>query len=115
LDLSAGLRARRAPDRGGGRELRAQVAFLGAAFRRVRSGEDERAYVEELGARACAVVGNGANDVPMSAAAGLSIAVLGPGGTHSEALRAATITCRSITEALDLLLVPQALTATLRA
>jgi P-type E1-E2 ATPase len=81
---------------------------LGASFRRVQTGEDKRAFIEDLGPARCVAVGNGANDVPMLSAARLSIAVLGPEGTHSDALRAATITCLSIVEALDLLLSPQA-------
>ena len=92
----------------------ALAAGLGAAFRRVRTGADKRAYIERLGAQRCVAVGNGANDVPMFRAAGLGIAVLGAEGTHSEALHAATIACRSIAEALDLLLEPRVLTATLR-
>jgi P-type E1-E2 ATPase len=88
---------------------------LGAAFRRVDTGADKRAYVERLGAPRCVAVGNGANDVPMFEAAGLSIAVIGPEGAHMAAIGAATVACRSIGEALDLLLTPPALTATLRA
>lgn len=87
---------------------------LGAAFRRVHTGADKRAYVERLGAARCVAIGNGANDAPMFRAAALSIAVLGPEGAHSTAIAAATLTCRSIAEALDLLLTPAALTATLR-
>jgi soluble P-type ATPase len=87
---------------------------LAAGFRRVDTGADKRAYVERLGAAGCVAIGNGANDVPMFQATGLSIAVLGPEGAHTGAIAAATITCRSIAEALDLLLTPAALTATLR-
>jgi soluble P-type ATPase len=50
----------------------------------------------------------------MFEAAELSIAVLGPEGAHSTALGAATITCRSIGEALELLLAAKAPTATVR-
>jgi soluble P-type ATPase len=92
----------------------ALAAELGAEFHRIQSGEDKCAYIEQLGPRHCVAVGNGANDVPMFRAAGLSIAVLGPEGTHTDAIGTATIVCRSIAEALDLLLVPRALTATLR-
>jgi P-type E1-E2 ATPase len=87
---------------------------LGASFRRVDTGADKRAYVERLGAARCVAVGNGANDVPMFEAAGLSIAVVGPEAAHAAAVAAATVACRSIGEALDLLLTPAALTATLR-
>jgi P-type E1-E2 ATPase len=87
---------------------------LGAAFRRVDTGADKRAYVERLGATGCVAIGNGANDAAMFEAAGLSIAVLGPEGASTAAIAAATVACRSIGEALDLLLTPTALTATLR-
>jgi P-type E1-E2 ATPase len=92
----------------------ALAADLGADFRRVQTGDNKRAYIEQLGGQRCVAIGNGANDVPMFRAAGLSIAVLGAEGTHTETLGAATITCRCIAEALDLLLAPKALTATLR-
>jgi soluble P-type ATPase len=87
---------------------------LGAAFRRVDTGADKRVYVERLGATGCVAIGNGANDVPMFEAAALSIAVLGPEGASTAAIAAAGVACRSIGEALDLLLTPAALTATLR-
>ena len=87
---------------------------LGAAFHRVHTGADKRAYVERLGAAGCVAIGNGANDIAMFEAAGLSIAVLGPEGAHTGAMAAATIACRSIADALDLLLTPAALTATVR-
>ncbi len=89
------------------------AADFDAAARVVHTGADKRAYLEQLGAHHCAALGNGANDVPMLQAAGLSIAVLGAEGSHFAALAAATVVCRSVLEALDLLLSPQALTATL--
>ena len=59
-------------------------------------------------------IGNGTNDVLMLEHCSLGIVVLGPEGTSGAALRAADVICRSIEEALDLLLSPQALVATLR-
>jgi soluble P-type ATPase len=50
----------------------------------------------------------------MLAAAALGIAVLGPEGASSTALRAADVVCPSILHALDLLLDDRALAATLR-
>jgi soluble P-type ATPase len=47
-----------------------------------------------------------------SGAAG-AIAVLGPEGASARALRVADVVCRGVEEALDLLLGPQALAATL--
>ena len=80
----------------------------------VQTGEDKRAYVEQLGADECVAIGNGANDVPMLRIAGLGIAVIGPEGTSAAAVLAAAVVSRSVNEALDLLLDPNALTATLR-
>jgi len=55
-----------------------------------------------------------ANDVPMLKRCALGIAVLGPEGSSIEALLAADLLCRTIEDALELLLSPQALLATLR-
>lgn len=78
-------------------------------------GRAKLELVEALGREACVVVGNGTNDTLALEAAALGIAVLGPEGASSAALRAADVVCRSVGEALDLLLDPRALVATLRA
>ncbi len=59
-------------------------------------------------------IGNGRNDMEMLADAALGIAVMGPEGTSTEALRAADVVVMSINDALDLLLHPERLKATLR-
>jgi soluble P-type ATPase len=59
-------------------------------------------------------IGNGRNDMEMLAGAALGIAVMGPEGTSTEALRAADVVVMSINEALDVLLHPERLKATLR-
>jgi len=61
-----------------------------------------------------AAIGNGRNDMGMLADADLGIAVLGPEGTCAEALRAADVIAPGITDALDLLVHPERLKATLR-
>jgi P-type E1-E2 ATPase len=81
---------------------------------RVIDGAEKAEILRALGVERCAVVGNGANDVPALEAAALGIAVIGPEGASGAALRAADVVCRSIEEALDLLLEPRALAATLR-
>jgi soluble P-type ATPase len=80
----------------------------------VQTGEEKRAYVEQLGADDCVAIGNGTNDVPMLRAVRLGIAVMGPEGTSAAAVMTAAVVCRSVLEALDLLLASDALTATLR-
>jgi len=76
--------------------------------------DQKRALVERLGADRVVPVGNGANDVEMLAAAAVGIAVLGPEGLATVTLRAADVVVGRIEDALDLLLRPQRLVATLR-
>ena len=72
------------------------------------------AYVQDLGASHCVCVGNGRNDRLMLEAAALGLAVMLEEGTSREALQAADIVLPGIVPALDLLLHPLRLTATLR-
>jgi soluble P-type ATPase len=87
---------------------------LGVALHRVDDGEAKLRHMEQLGPGRCVAIGNGANDVPMLRAAGLSLAVMGPEGTSTKAAMTADVLCRSALDALDLLLHPRMLTATLR-
>ncbi len=76
--------------------------------------QEKAALVERLGAAETAAVGNGRNDVEMLRAAGLSLAVMGDEGAFTGALLSAHLACRTIEEALDLLLLPHRLKASLR-
>lgn len=87
---------------------------LGVSFARARSGADKLRRLQALGAERCAVVGNGANDELVLAAAALGIVVIGPEGASARALMVADVVCASVLDALDLLLSPMALAATLR-
>ncbi len=60
-------------------------------------------------------IGNGRNDRMMLDAAALGIAVCGAEGAAAETLEAADIVVGRIVDALDLLLHPKRLVATLRA
>ncbi|HET58295.1 MAG TPA: ATPase P [Deltaproteobacteria bacterium] len=71
-------------------------------------------YVRRLGERETVALGNGRNDVMMLQEAALGIAVLQEEGCAVEALLAADIVTTSVVDALDLLLHPLRLTATLR-
>lgn len=71
-------------------------------------------YVKRLGYENVVCVGNGRNDRLMLEAAALGIAVIQAEGASWEALAAADIVCSSILEALDLLIYPLRLIATLR-
>lgn len=81
---------------------------------RAATGEDKLRVLNEWGHDRSAVIGNGANDVLVLEAAAVGFAVLGPEGTSAAALRSADVVCASAADALDLLLDPKALAATLR-
>ena len=72
------------------------------------------AFVAQLGRAATACIGNGRNDRLMLQAAALGIAVIGPEGAALDAIQAADIVAPNIEAALDLLLNPLRLVATLR-
>ncbi|MGQ9556797.1 MAG: HAD family hydrolase [Desulfurispora sp.] len=71
-------------------------------------------YVASLGQQAVAAVGNGYNDHLMLESAALGILVLEDEGASVKSLQNADIVVKSIHHALDLLLKPQRLVATLR-
>lgn len=93
-------------------------AALGVTALRLRPGrpeaEQKAAYVRALGANRTVAIGNGANDADMLREAAVAIAVLGPEGLAVGALREADVLAATITDALDLLLEPRRLVATLR-
>ncbi len=92
-------------------------ARLGLTAHRLRAGserEQKARLVGDLDRQHCAAVGNGSNDALMLQTASLGIAVLGREGLSIEALRAADVVAASIEDALDLLLQPARLIATLR-
>jgi soluble P-type ATPase len=90
------------------------AAELDVEAQRVSTGAEKRELVGTLGASRCAAIGNGRNDAPMLLAVRLGIAVHGPEGASRAALEAADVVCESIRSALDLLLDPLVLAATLR-
>ncbi len=71
-------------------------------------------YVAELGRGNTVCIGNGRNDKLMLQAAALGIAVIGPEGAALDTLHAADVITHDILAALDLLLNPLRLVATLR-
>jgi P-type E1-E2 ATPase len=97
----------------------ATTALSGLPVRlKLIEGEDSAAakaqVVRELGTNGVAAIGNGRNDRLMLAEAALGVAVLGPEGASPLALAAADVVTSSIEDALDLLLIPGRLKATLR-
>ncbi len=93
---------------------RAALAGLPVALGVVRTGRDKRRLVRSLGGGGVAVVGNGVNDLPMFEEAALGIAVCGTEGMAADLARVATIVVGDVNDAIDLLLRPKRLVATLR-
>nr|WP_320049714.1 ATPase P [uncultured Desulfuromonas sp.] len=71
-------------------------------------------FIHQLGTENCVAVGNGYNDHLMLQDAALGLAVIGPEAAAGIALGAADVVCPSCREALELLLRPARLIATLR-
>jgi P-type E1-E2 ATPase len=80
-----------------------------------RQDRAKAAYVRRLGAARTACVGNGRNDRLMLKAAALGIVVLGAEGAAAAALAAGDLVVPAIRDALDALLKPLRLVASLRA
>jgi soluble P-type ATPase len=74
----------------------------------------KRAYVERLGPKKTACIGNGRNDRLMLKVAALAIAVIEKEGSAASALSEADVVTRNIVDALDLLEKPRRLMASLR-
>lgn len=77
-------------------------------------GVSKQNYVQNLGSEETVSIGNGRNDRLMLKEAALGIALLQEEGTSTESIMAADLVCKSITDALDLLLNPKRLVASLR-
>jgi len=74
----------------------------------------KRDYLRQLGAGRCVAVGNGRNDALMLREAALGIAVVQEEGAAVAAITSADAVCHSLYDALQLLLKPRRLIATLR-
>jgi len=75
----------------------------------------KRIFLETCGASETVAIGNGRNDEALLAGAALSIVVIGDEGCAAKTLANADVVCTNIRDALDLLLLPTRLVATLRA
>ena len=85
-----------------------------ARIQRGDEAEQKSAVLDKLGAECTVAFGNGANDVLMLSKACLGICLMEGEGTSTRALLASDVLVRSAEEALDLLLRPARLVATLR-
>jgi P-type E1-E2 ATPase len=103
-----------ADTRGRQQVIDAQLGMQAARITPQDEAAQKASFVRELGGESVCAVGNGANDAGMLREAGLAIAVLGEEGLVVETLNAADAVVPSVTVALDLLLKPLRLVATLR-
>lgn len=95
----------------------AELSGLPVELRILRSGDhtaEKAAFVHELGAQNCVAVGNGNNDRAMLESAALGIVILGEEGAATATVLASDLLLPSIARALELLLYPKRLIATLR-
>jgi P-type E1-E2 ATPase len=80
----------------------------------LKEAMQKASFVRELGSEGVCAIGNGANDAEMLSEARLAIAVLGEEGLAVETLTSADVVVPHVKTALDLLLNPLRLVATLR-
>ena len=93
------------------------AAGLGVQLHKIdaaRQPEQKLAFIKQLGYQTTAAIGNGANDVLMLKKAVLGICIVGPEGAAWESVSACDVVVSDINAALDLLLKPKRLIATLR-
>ena len=87
---------------------------LGFPLLVIATGDEKLHYVEQLGPAHVIAFGNGMNDVGMLRVAAIGVAVLAGEGAAIEALQAADVLTFGPVDAIDLVLNPKRLVATLR-
>lgn len=98
---------------------RAQELAQGLPVRvhRVDPGDEQAQklwLVQQLGSEATAAIGNGSNDSLMLKESILGVCVLGPEGASRDAMASCDLVVPDVNAALDLLIKPERLVATLR-
>ncbi|MBN1862653.1 MAG: HAD family hydrolase [Dehalococcoidales bacterium] len=90
---------------------------LGVKIHKVEPGTEQSQklrFIEQLGRERVVAIGNGSNDVAMLRESGLGICVIGPEGAAWETIANSDLVTTGINEALDLILKPARLIASLR-
>lgn len=93
-----------------GEDLRVKIHILHPGDEQ----EQKFRLVRQLGSEVTVSMGNGSNDASMLKESGLGICILGPEGASSETMANCDLVISDINAALDLLLKPGRLIATLR-
>ena len=83
-------------------------------IKRGNEAQQKADFVDSLNPQTVVTIGNGANDALMLKSSALGIAVMQTEGLSTKALMSADIACNSIADALDLLMNPLRIAATLR-
>lgn len=83
-------------------------------FDNANAAKNKREIAEKLGKENCVCIGNGYNDGQMFEACALSVIVMEREGCSVSSLIKADIVCRSIEDALDLIIRPSRMIPTLR-
>ncbi len=89
-------------------------ADLGFPLHLISKGEEKTRYVHHLGPEHVVATGNGINDIGMLRLAAIGIVVMTSEGIAARALQAADILVTNPLDAINLLLKPKRLIATLR-
>lgn len=76
--------------------------------------EEKKSFLVELGAESTITIGNGFNDRLILQEAAVGIGLIMKEGAAVQALLQADVVCKNILDALDLLIIPSRLIATLR-
>jgi P-type E1-E2 ATPase len=114
LQLKLNLHLITADTHGKQAEIDRMLGMKAVAIPRTDQAQTKLHYVEQLGADEVAAIGNGANDAAMLGRAALGIAIIGSEGAAVEAVLNAKVVAPDIRAALEMLLYPKRLIATLR-
>lgn len=90
------------------------MGFNVLKVKKENSAEEKAKIVKELGPEKVLAIGNGANDALMLKEAALGIGVIGEEGCSNILLKEADIIVKDITEALNIVLHPERIIATLQ-
>jgi soluble P-type ATPase len=90
------------------------VRTFGFPLHMIATGEEKVRFVDQLGPASVIAFGNGRNDVAMLRVAAIGVAILAGEGTAQEAIQAADVLALGPVDAIDLVLKPKRLIATLR-
>jgi soluble P-type ATPase len=87
---------------------------FGFPLHMIATGEEKLRFVEQLGPAGVIALGNGRNDVAMLRVAAIGVAILAGEGVAIDAIQAADVLAFGPIDAMDLILKPKRLIATLR-